>query len=206
LNAGARYEVKFTEHERGVRLMRGEALFTVTKDASRPFVVTAGAVTVRAVGTAFSVRHAPASVDVLVTEGRVAVERISAARPASREERATVPPALVDAGGFLSVPVAPSTPPSVARPAVHVSPAQIAQSLAWRQKRIEFTETPLGEVLRLFNQQNTLQLQVADAATGQLEVSGVFWSDDAETFVRLTETALNLHSERTRDRITLRRK
>ena len=41
----------------------------MSKDPERPFLVSAGEVTVRAVGTAFDVRLAPTAVEVLVTEG-----------------------------------------------------------------------------------------------------------------------------------------
>jgi transmembrane sensor len=204
LNAGAHYEVMFTARERGIRLIRGEALFTVKKDPARPFVVSAGAVAVRAVGTVFSVRHDPAAVDVLVTEGRVAVDRISTEPPMSGTVRVQAPPTFVNAGGRITVPV--TTSPQVALPTVPLTPAQINHSLAWRNKRIEFSDTPLVEVFKLFNQQHTLQLRTADVATGQLQVSGIFWADDPETFVRLVATGLNLHSERVGDVITLRRK
>ncbi len=201
LNAGADYEVRFTARERGIRLLRGEALFMVRKDASRPFVVSTGTVAVRAVGTAFSVRNESSAVDVLVTEGRVAVERIVAEPSSGAGERG---PTFVSAGGRISVPVA--TNALTAPQPIRVTPTQITQSLAWRTKRIEFTDTPLADVLELFNRANTLRLQVADAATGQLEVSGIFWADDPETFVRLIEAGLGLRSERTGDRITLRQK
>ena len=56
-----------------MQLVRGEAHFVVAADASRPFVVSAGAVSVRAVGTEFVVRYSAREIGVLVTEGRVAV-------------------------------------------------------------------------------------------------------------------------------------
>ena len=74
LNAGGEVSEHFTTAERRVRLVRGEAHFTVTKDAARPFVVEAGAVRLRALGTAFNVRFEPSAVEVLVTHGRVQVE------------------------------------------------------------------------------------------------------------------------------------
>ena len=76
LNAGAEIAVNFTPERRSVRLVRGEAFFSVTKDATRPFVVSASGVEVRAVGTAFAVRCDTEGVGVLVTEGRVAVEPV----------------------------------------------------------------------------------------------------------------------------------
>jgi transmembrane sensor len=193
LNAEGAFESEFTATQRGIRLTRGEALFAVTKDLSRPFVVTAGGVTVRAVGTAFTVRFDPARVDVLVTEGRVAVQS-PARRPESDEA------IMVAAGQRVEVPAAPGG----VRPAVQtVSPVEIATKLAWREQRTEFTRTPLAEAVALFNRNNRVQLKLADAKTGELRLSGIFWADDPEGFVRLLE-GLNVSAVRSGDTIHLR--
>ncbi|MEO7797188.1 MAG: FecR domain-containing protein, partial [Opitutaceae bacterium] len=73
LNTGAEVTEEFTATERRVLLGRGEAHFSVTKNPARPFIVTAGALQVRAVGTAFNINLQSDAVDVLVTEGRIAV-------------------------------------------------------------------------------------------------------------------------------------
>ena len=71
LNAGAHAVVQFSPAERRVLLMEGEAQFTVVKNPARPFIVRAAGVDVCAVGTAFNVKLAGASLEVLVTEGTV---------------------------------------------------------------------------------------------------------------------------------------
>lgn len=73
LNSASEVSVSFSPAERRVRLVRGEAHFTVAKNPARPFLVEAGTLAVRAVGTAFNVRLGGKDVEVLVTEGRVAV-------------------------------------------------------------------------------------------------------------------------------------
>lgn len=74
LNAATAVRVQFTKAERRVELDVGEAHFAVAHDAARPFIVSAGSVAVRAVGTAFNVRHAAdGAVEVIVTEGKVRV-------------------------------------------------------------------------------------------------------------------------------------
>jgi transmembrane sensor len=107
LNAGADITVDFTPGVRGVRLVRGEAHFTVAKDGARPFVVSVGPIDVRAVGTAFNVRLEPTAVQVLVTEGQVAVDApqlnstqegsVGASVPAAKPSRAAAPaPSTLD--------------------------------------------------------------------------------------------------------------
>lgn len=196
LNAAAELNVEFTDDERRVRLIAGEALFQVAKQLTRPFVVVARDVEVRAVGTAFSVRHEAAQIQVLVTEGRVAVKR--------EKEPAAIdvprPPVFVDAGARVRMPascfdVEPSNPEPV-------TPADVSRALAWRGRRIEFTGTPLLEAMELFNVQNRVQL-AANAAIGARRITGIFWSDDPEGFARLLESGLNMKAERVGDRIVL---
>lgn len=184
LAAGAEYRLEFTPTRRAVELLRGEALFTVRSDPARPFVVAAGGVAVRAVGTEFAVRLGPEQVGVLVTEGRVAV---------GRPEAAAVPPTLVGAGNRLELAstAAADEPPPVPEP---MAPAALATALAWRFQRVEFTATPLAEAVALMNAENVRQLALADAATGELRITGVFWTNDPAGFARLLASSLGLRT------------
>ena len=66
--------LQYAPDGRGLHLLRGEAFFEVQRDPSRPFAVRAGAVTVTAVGTRYSVSHRRAgAILVEVEEGKVAV-------------------------------------------------------------------------------------------------------------------------------------
>ncbi len=76
LNVSSEVSVRLTSNERHVTLANGEAHFAVAHDTARPFIVTAAGVSVRAVGTAFSVRVGAAGVEVLVTEGKVEVTEV----------------------------------------------------------------------------------------------------------------------------------
>ena len=78
LNTNSAVVVSYTDSERGIQLQKGEAHFTVSHNPHRPFLVRAGNGIVRAVGTAFSVRLYERSVDVIVTEGRVALNKADA--------------------------------------------------------------------------------------------------------------------------------
>jgi transmembrane sensor len=205
LKAGAQIAVDFTATKRGVRLVVGEAMFAVNKDAARPFVVAAGGVEVRAVGTAFSVRHTEGQVGVLVTEGRVAVERITEPPGGAPADRPAAPPvAFLDAGTKLVVPA--DLPPATPLEIKPITSEQVATELAWRGKRVELSGTPLAEAVELFNRHNRLQIAVADPSLARHKLSGIFWADDAEGFVRLLETGMGVAAERSADTIVLRRK
>ena len=81
LDARSRIRLQFKATERRVQLLAGQALFRVTKDAQRPFIVESGVTEVRAVGTQFDVKRKQGGTIVTVVEGRVAVENgVSRAR------------------------------------------------------------------------------------------------------------------------------
>lgn len=71
INTQSAVEVSMHQNAREVTLTRGEAWFNVAHDKTRPFIVSAGRIRVRAVGTAFSVRRHDDGADVQVTEGVV---------------------------------------------------------------------------------------------------------------------------------------
>ena len=178
VNHGGRLEVAFDAGERRVRLREGEVHLTVAKDAARPFVVEAGGVIVRAVGTAFSVRWERDQVDVLVTEGRVQVESPAGPPvPVASGERAHV-------GADLR-PVVPAEKPETSE-----------RELAWRTVRLEFEGLPLAAVVTEFNLRNTLQLAIGDIAAGRVKVAGTFQADKPEAFARLLEAGFGIAVER----------
>jgi transmembrane sensor len=208
LNAGAEIRVNFTPGRRTVELVRGGALFSVIADAARPFVVAASGVEVRAVGTEFLVRHTAAVVDVLVTEGRVAVAQTGPVPPAEAGTAsapiAAMEPVYVAAGGRVSLPIAEPVPTAIA--VQQVTPTEMAGALAWRDQRIEFTGTPLGEAVALFNAENATQIAVDELGIESLRVGGIFWKNDPEAFARLLEMSFSLKAEHPAPgRIVLRR-
>lgn len=204
LNAGAEIAVNFTPERRSVRLVHGEAFFSVTKDATRPFVVSARGVEVRAVGTAFAVRFDTEEVGVLVTEGRVAVEPVAPTAPNGSGTGELPPPAqpiYLDAGRRVALSVDHSNEaPLAVKP---LSAEEVGVALAWRGKRVEFSRMPLSDVAALFNSRNRVQLSISDGATASIPISGIFWSDDPEGFVRLLESGLGVRPKRSANTIFL---
>jgi transmembrane sensor len=73
LNSLSRIRIRYTEHERTVDLLQGQALFHVAKDSTRPFIVYSGQTRVKAVGTQFDVYRKDDGTIVTVVEGRVAI-------------------------------------------------------------------------------------------------------------------------------------
>src|SRR3984957_3986026 len=90
LNTHSRVAVRLAAHAREVRLLRGEALFHVAHDPSRPFLVSTDDAVVQAVGTQFDVYRRDDGTVVAVLEGRVNVTTAAPAPAASGSAAAPV--------------------------------------------------------------------------------------------------------------------
>jgi transmembrane sensor len=204
LNTDTAIDTTFTATERRVRVVRGEVFFTVTKDPARPFIVTAGPVAVRAVGTAFNVRHDPTGIEVLVTEGRVRVDDAEKGQSLlAPADGGTAPPLLV-AGERALVPVrASDSVPALASVAKVAAPG-VQRALAWQERRLEFDAEPLGEVVREFNRYNRTRLVIADEQLAAKRFSGTFRADGYESLVRLLEADFGVTATRREGEIELR--
>lgn len=218
LNSSSEVNVQYTLSERGVRLVRGEAHFTVAKDSARPFSVEAGTVAMRAVGTAFNVRLTTDRVEVLVTEGTVhigaapehEVEPLhSGAIEATGDVRQLQVASLLLAANERAIIATafPGAAPAFEPTAVErVKPEAIREALAWHGPRLVFVDTPLGEAIEQFNRRNPVQLELADPALAKLAIGGSFRAENVEAFVRLLASGGEVSVERPDPlRIVLRR-
>ncbi len=207
LNTDTGVEVVFTSSERRVRLNRGEALFTIAKNAARPFIVNAAGVHVRAVGTEFNIRLRPESVEVTVTEGEVRVDDAAndtslLARPAAGASRAAEP--TLTAGHRAVIPVAiPQAIPQPVAPTV-VPAVEIQRALAWQDRRLVFDAAPLAEIVAEFNRYHRQKLVIVDSALAERRFGGTFAADDPQTLVGLLQATYEVHVEQ-RDGETLLR-
>jgi transmembrane sensor len=196
LNHGAEIEVNFSAAERRVVLRRGEVLFTVARNPQRPFIVRARGIDVRAVGTAFTVRLEAASVEVLVTEGKVQVAPPAPAAAASAAVApAPTPAPLVVAGERALVALAAPTSPAITK----TTAAQLARVRAWQPQLLDFSSTPLVDVLTELNRRNRVQITLADPTRAHVPIVASIRSDNIEGFVTLVTVAAGLRPERRGD-------
>lgn len=187
LLGAAQVSVEFTPSFRRVVLQTGEAHFRVAKNPERPFVVVAGGVEVRAVGTAFSVQLGMRGVDVLVTEGRVAVAEM--AGPSAAAPR----PVFVDAGQGVSVVTSVGTGGSAVVRTVPSS--ERAERLAWRVPQLDLNSTPLAAVIPLVNAHVTTPVRLADPTLGELKLSGTLRADNVPVLLQILATSYGVTAE-----------
>jgi transmembrane sensor len=209
LKSGAKIVANYSDQFRRVLLEHGEAHFQVAHQ-SRPFVVTAGNVEFRAVGTAFNVQVAAAEVELLVTEGQVAVDKPAVA---SATEATAVPAASVAmtnlatiVAGNRVVVTRDSGDHTTALTPIVILPAEISERLAWRIPKLDFTDTALADAVALMNRHSQLKLVIEDAELGKLLVSGLFRADRSDAFVRLLEANFDVRARQVGETTHLYRK
>jgi transmembrane sensor len=189
LDTLSRVSVRYGAATRLISLDAGEALFEVAKDPGRPFVVQAGSVRVRAVGTAFVVdRRSDASVDVIVTHGTVDVWR----------EAGSPEPAVRVAAHKRLV----TTPVQAAQPA-ELTAAQLAGAVAWESGVIDLNGRTIGEAAAEFNRYNARSILIRDPALAAQTVVGQFQANDPVAFVTAAAAMLDAHVRTDGDQLIL---
>jgi transmembrane sensor len=165
LNTDSEITVHYSQSARVVSLIRGEALFTVAHDPTRPFEVESSGIIVRALGTSFDVRQVDDSaVEILVAAGTVATGRdlmlvtgddmMRDARGNSRRE--------------------------------HLSATDMDHRLAWIHGEIWLQGT-LADAVAEFNRYNSRKLVLTDSALATLRVGGSFTATDPKAFIAALE-------------------
>lgn len=175
LNTDTLLDVDFTRHTRRVRLRRGEAMFEVTHDADRPFVVKAGGNTISDIGTRFDVRDSGTQTLVAVLEGAVAV-----ARGANTAELTAGEQIVAGDGAWIR------------------GRADLAMTSGWTQGRLVFRSTPLDEAVTEVNRYGPDHLVLADPSLAQLKISGEFRIGNTDALVRALQSVYPIRAERDR--------
>lgn len=179
MNTQSELTVTLTNHERSIELLGGEALFSVARDPSRPFVVRSGQATVQALGTQFNVYQRHDEVQVTVLEGRVSVASLG--DPAPKAGPASSAPAIPQSVELNAGDAAEVRPGAPIRKTAKVN---TERALAWTERRLIFDSEPLSAVVAEFNRYNVRQLVVQDADIAAQRISAVFDADKPEALVR----------------------
>lgn len=184
LNVESRVRVRYGRGERRLELARGEALFDVAHDPTRPFVVRADGTDVRALGTRFDVRRRPGGVQVTLLEGVVRVERRAKAQPQTQTQ--ATPQAWT---------LAPNqTLMLTAAGRAERSAADAAQATSWTTGRLAFRETPLAEAVAEVNRYGDRKVVLDGAALPARRVSGYFDVGDTEAFAQGVAAVFDLQA------------
>jgi len=169
LNTGSVLKVESRLRSRRFVLEQGEAAFHVAH-GWRPFIVRAGEVSVRDIGTAFNVRRHGGGAEITVLEGAVEV---------SEPGR---PPRTLTAAQAMSAGLADGPQSLRAVDADRVG--------AWQQGRLVFDATPLDAALAEIGRYRPAPIELADAQAGRLRLSGAYDINDIEGLIDLLPQVL----------------
>lgn len=222
LNTNSQIKVDYDEEYRRIRLLQGEAHFTVTKNAERPFRVYAGSGRVQAVGTAFSVYLRGDAVDVTVTEGRVAVASVSERQTEALRQQATPEGAnqspgsnviadsglvealgTIKAGESATIRSAPDAATVGTINAVEtIAAREMTKRLSWREGMLTFTGDPLEVVVDEISRYTTVSIEITDPAVRATRIGGRFPIGETDAMFDVLEANFGLRVTRlSRDRV-----
>ncbi|MDH5822280.1 FecR domain-containing protein [Luteimonas sp. RD2P54] len=191
LNTDSVIRVRYGAAQRRIHLQRGEATFQVVRDPARPFVVEAGDVAARAVGTEFAVRRLGDAVAVTVLEGVVEVER-PGARGLERPRRAVRNDQVVSAP---------------ARPMVEkaLSAEEVSRRHSWREGYLTFDGEPLEAAIAEMNRYSEVPIRIVGADLAAEHFVGVFRIGDTRAFARSAAATFDARVEERSDALVLTR-
>jgi transmembrane sensor len=194
LNTDSQIEIDLHVQSRDIRLLKGEALFEVARDAHRAFRVYAGNGLVRAVGTAFTVYlMGPDNVSVTVEKGEVELATVSARDLAQRDNETNVarvaPLVKLKAGQIATFGRDIKSIQSVER-------AEIVRQLSWRNGMLRFDGEPLSEVVLEVDRYTTQKIVILDPALRDLRIGGYFKVGETDAMFEALEASFGIHVER----------
>lgn len=170
LNTGSAITVDFSEQQRTIRLLEGEAFFQVAADRSRPFVVETQAGQVQALGTEFDIRAGNNRSVVTVFEHSVKVTTLKG----EVKDKLLASEQLEYGEQGLGT-------------AVRVN---LQRSGAWRSRRMIFQDRPLAEVVAELGRYRPGVLLITDDAIRKLPVTGIFGTDNTDIALASIEQSL----------------
>jgi transmembrane sensor len=211
LDSQSEVKVRYGRSARELTLSKGQARFEVAHDVERPFSVLAGGEKVIATGTVFNVDLLGSRVLVTLIEGHVVVlpqtptsgapdpsrsspSTVSAHRlSAVMTRRTTRDPATFGSGRGVELNAGEQL---IASPAevLSIEPVNVERATAWAQGELVFDNEPLSSVVARINRYTTSRVDLADEATANLKISGVFHTGDLEGFVSTITSYLPLRA------------
>jgi transmembrane sensor len=168
LGAQSQVNLDFSGATRKLDLSSGEAYFKVKHDRLRPFIVQAGEVSVKAVGTAFDVRRQDNDIVVTVEEGIVEVA-------GDRETwRAGAGYQLRYSNRHRTASIATVNP---------------AVALAWRSGELAYVREPLGSVIEDLNRYAAQRIVIDDPDIAELPFTGTAFASSLDDWLAGIEAA-----------------
>lgn len=192
LNTDSYVEVDYTDGQRNIRLLRGEALFSVAHDEQRPFLVFANDGVVRAVGTEFSVHITDLAMEVIVSEGSV---ELSTLKPTTSETAASPNVTKIASLGIIKAGHSAQVKNAQASIA-NVSDEVIDAELSWRVGRLDFTGEGLEEAIAEYTRYSDVNIVISDPELKNIRLGGSFPTNEPDLFLKSLEFNFGIKVEK----------
>ncbi len=179
-NTSIEYPEAFEKSSRHVKLLSGEAFFSVEKDSIKPFVVHAAFADIQVVGTQFNVIIKPEGVEVGVNEGLVLL---------------TTDTDSVYLGKGAAAFVRSGQPVRKAR--------MDENTWAYATQRLVFKDTPMDEVIKAVEKTYSCSISVSNDNVKNCKLTAAFDKDSLDKIVLLISETLNLKLEQNGQHYTL---
>jgi transmembrane sensor len=176
--------VRYNAHARDVDLPHGQAQFAVHGNHAWPFVVHAGNGTVTAVGTEFQVRVNEGATDVALLKGKLAI--------ATQSPDGTPQSASLTGGQSLSF--------DQTGHITSVHPIDMQQAQGWTQGKLFVHDWRLPQLLAEMNRYNGAKIGIGDPSLQNIRISGVFRTNDQQTFLQMLQQGWAIRAKRVSDR------
>jgi transmembrane sensor len=194
LNTNSIIETEFSNFARIVRLLRGEALFDVTHDPDRPFIVYAGNRVVKAIGTKFVVRLDSENIVLTVTDGQVQLsKRQKGDGPAPKSQEQEI--ILVSKGERVEVNDEVATP----KPEV-IQNNDLERQLSWVSGQLVFENERLEQVIEEVSRYVPDRIIIDDPELLDTRISGRLKIGDTDALLEAIEVSFNVQADHTGDR------
>lgn len=172
--------VRYSAATRRVDLLRGQAQFTVQGNHAWPFVVHAQHGTVTAVGTQFQVRINDGCTDVALLKGKLAIATES---PHGTPQNAS----LIGGQGLAYDETGRISP-------LHSIDQQTVGG--WTQSKLFIHDWRLPDLLAEMNRYSATKLKIGDPSLQDIHISGIFRTNDQQTFLQLLQQGWPIHAKR----------
>lgn len=209
LNTNSQIDIDYNSAVRKIRLLKGEAHFSVAKDNEWPFEVYVGEKMVKAVGTAFTIKIAGQGVSVAVTEGRVdlvnMIEKSVAslkAAPEGGEVKARKIGSL-GRGQQAVISTRPANESAVNTTGgviiTTISDQQMERKTSWQTGYLLFAGEPLSDVVAEISRYTNTQIEIVSPELRALRIGGRFKIDDLRALFNVLETNMGITVSRLDD-------
>lgn len=186
LNTDSLIEVEFSDAERRIILLRGEAMFDVAHNPNRPFIVYADGRTVKAIGTRFIVRLTSEKILVVVAEGQVQLNsqpKPPGEAPIDQAVSNVQEVILLSQGQTAEMPVDRFEKPVLNE----VNDKEFQQKFSWINGKLIFVNETLATIIDEISRYTGVRVVIVDPELESLRLSGRFQIGDTEALLEAIE-------------------